>query len=641
MKKGQQIRSRNLEKKTINGRAKFSAAFILACFMGIGYKVYDLQVNEHAAQYAVAKSNTIKGLSTSPERGDIVDRNGVLIAGTRPMYDLVVIPERLASYRRDRTKAVDDYLDMLIKFIPIDEDEQSRIKKKILQSRSYAKVIVLRDLNQTNLSVALENLGYLEGTSVAVKKVRHYPYTGAFLSPLGYVGRVDAEDIKESKEQGYAVISSDYIGKMGLEDVYNKSLYGVIGKETVALDSRGRVVERKIASRPQKGETLKLTLDADLQIEAHKLMEGKKGAVIIQDIKTGEVLTALSMPDVDPNMFMSAMSQQEVNDLYSNKRPLFNRVARGQYPPASVVKQFMSIAALEGEFIKPDSIRWSGPYFTLGGHKFRDWRRDGHGNINMEEAIAVSSDVYFYRLADAMGIDYIHDALSAFGFGAKTGINIAGEVEGLLPSSEWKRRVKGEPWYGGETVTVGIGQGFFMATPIQISNAMVTLLNGGSLYKPSMVAGEQPELISKANISPEYLEAVKEGMEAVVFSKKGTGRGVRRIAEVDMAGKTGTSQVFSTLGKIDYENDEMPEHLRDHAVWTGYAPMDKPEITITVFVENGGSGSSVAAPIAQKLANLYAKKYTHKTLENKAPENSDTEKSVANLLNAPIASSKE
>ncbi|MCY9861250.1 penicillin-binding protein 2 [Vibrio coralliirubri] len=637
MKKGQQIRSRNLEKKTINGRAKLSAAFILACLMGIGYKVYDLQVNEHAAQYAIAKSNTIKGLSTSPERGDIVDRNGVLIAGTRPMYDLVVIPERLSSYRRDRAKAVDDYLDMLSKFIPILEDEQSRIKKKILQSRSYAKVIVFRDLNQTNLSVALENLGYLEGTSIAVKKVRYYPYKGAFLSPLGYVGRVDADDIKTSSEQGYSVISSDYIGKMGLEDEYNKTLYGVIGKETVALDSRGRVVERKIASRPQKGETLKLTLDADLQIEAHKLMNGKKGAVIIQDIHTGEVLTALSMPDVDPNMFMSAMSQQEVNDLYSNKRPLFNRVARGQYPPASVVKPFMSIAALEGEFIKPESVRWSGPYFTLGGHKFRDWKRDGHGNINMEKAIGISSDVYFYRLADSMGIDYIHDALTSFGFGFKTGINIAGEGDGLLPSSEWKRRVKGEPWYGGETVTVGIGQGFFMATPIQMNNALVTLLNGGVLYKPSMVSGSESEVISKVNLTPSYLDAVKDGMEAVVFSKYGTGRGIRRIAEVDMAGKTGTSQVFSTLGKIDYENDEMPEHLRDHAVWSGYVPMDKPEIAITVFVENGGSGSTVAAPIAQRLANLYAKKYIHKSIDSNKVVKTDSDSPVVSLLNAPLA----
>lgn len=588
-----------------------SAAIMLFCFLGLGYKVYDLQVNDHKAQYAIAKNNTIKEISTSPERGDIVDRNGVLVAGTRPMYDLVVIPERLASYRNNREKAAFDYIEMLTKFIPIPEENQTKIRNKILRSRSYEKVIVLRDLNQSNLSVALENIGYLEGTSIQVKKVRQYHYAGAFLSPLGYVSRVDPKDMEKAKREGYHLIASDYVGKMGLEKLYNQQLYGVIGKETVALDAKGRVVERKIASRPVKGKTLQLTLDADLQMEAHKLMGGKKGAVIIQDIETGEVLTALSMPDVDPNQFINSMTQQEVNDLYSTKRPLFNRVALGQYPPASVIKPLMSLIALEGNFIEAESVRWSGPYFELGGHRFRDWKRQGHGYVNMAEAIAVSSDVYFYRLAHAMGIDYIHDALAEFGFGKPTGIHIEGEGEGLLPSSEWKRRVKKEPWYGGETLTVGIGQGFFMLTPIQVNNAMVALLNGGKLYQPVMVKGESRALLNEFYVNPKHVEAVKKGMEDVVFSKKGTGRSLRNIASVAMAGKTGTSQVFSTLGKIDYENDEIAEHLRDHAVWTGYAPMNDPQIAITVFVENGGSGSSVAAPIAQKLANIYAKKYVH------------------------------
>ncbi|MBU2898287.1 penicillin-binding protein 2 [Vibrio hepatarius] len=596
-----------------------SAAVMLLCFLGIGHKVYDLQVNEHQAQYAVAKNNTIKELSTSPERGDVVDRNGVLIAGTKPMYDLVVIPERLASYRNNREKAADDYIDMLSKFIPIPEEEQLKIQKKILRSLSYEKVIVLRDLNQSNLFVALENIGYLEGTSIQVKKVRNYPYTGAFLSPLGYVSRVDPNDVKKAKDEGYSLIPSDYVGKMGLEDLYNQQLYGVIGKETVALDAKGRVVERKIASRPVKGETLHLTLDADLQIEAHKLMEGKKGAVIIQDIASSEVLTALSMPDVDPNKFMNSMTQEEVNEFYSSKRPLFNRVARGQYPPASVMKPFMSLIALEGDFIEADSVRWSGPYFELGGHRFRDWKRQGHGHVNMADAIAVSSDVYFYRLAHSMGIDYIHDALAEFGFGSKSGINIEGEGEGLLPSSEWKSRVKKEPWYGGETLTVGIGQGFLMSTPIQINNAMVALLNGGKLYKPTMVKSEDHALLNEFHITPKHLEAVKQGMEDVVFSKKGTGRAIRRISEVDMAGKTGTSQVFSTMGKIDYENSEIAEHLRDHAVWSGYAPMKDPKIAITVFVENGVGGASIAAPLAQKLANLYAKKYIYNNNNNVTP----------------------
>lgn len=611
MKKGQQIRSRQLERKTINFRAKAATLLMSLAFLPVGYKVYDLQFNQHEAQYEIAKGNTIKELNTAPVRGDIVDRDGVLIADTRPMYDLVVIPERLSGYRKDREAAFTDYIDMLTKFIPVDEEKQASIKKKLKRSRSYAKVIILRDLDQERLSVALENIGYLEGTSVQVRKVRSYPYKGAFLSPLGYVSRVDPKDMEQAKEDGYQLIASDYVGKMGLEKQYNQSLYGVIGKETVALDARGKVIERKIASRPVKGETLQLTLDADLQILAHELMKGKRGAVIMQDVKTGEVLTALSMPDVDPNHFLSQMTQEEVDDLYSSKRPLFNRVARGQYPPASVIKPFMSFIGLEGDFIRATSVRWSGPYFELGGHRFRDWKRQGHGNVNMTDAIAISSDVYFYRLAHSMGIDYIHDSLYEFGFGKKSGIAIKGEGEGLLPSSEWKRRVKREPWYGGETLTVGIGQGFFMATPIQINNALTMLLNGGNLYEPSMVKQGQPKLINSVHLNPEHIKSVMEGMEAVVYSKKGTGRSVRRIADVKMAGKTGTSQVFSTKGSIDYKNEEMPEHLRDHAVFSGYAPMDNPQVAITVFVENGGSGSSVAAPIAQKLANKFAEKYIH------------------------------
>ena len=610
--KRQQIRSRQLEKKTINIRAKISVVLMSICFVGLSYEVFVLQVNEHDKQYKIAKSNTIKTLSTSPERGDIVDRNGSLIAGIRPMYDLVVIPERLSGYRKNREKASLDYVSMLSKFITLTDSEREKIKNKLMRSRSYEKVIVLRDLDQINLSVALGNIGYLEGTSVSVKNVRYYPYKGAFLSPLGYVGRVDQKDLVQSHSEGYTILKNDYVGKMGLENEFNKVLYGQIGKETVALDARGRVVERKISSMPVKGETLKLTIDADLQNEAHLLMKGKKGAIVIQDISTGEVLTALSMPDVDPNAFMNSMTKLEVKDLYSDKRPLFNRIARGQYPPASVIKPFMSLIALEGDFIKSDSSRWSGPFFELGGHRFRDWKRQGHGHINMIDAIAVSSDVYFYRLSNSMGIDYIHDGLAEFGFGKPSGIEINGEGSGLLPNSEWKRRVKKEPWYGGETLTVGIGQGFLMATPIQINNALVAMLNGGKLYSPTMISGLKPKLLNTVNITPRHLLTIKQGMEAVVNSSRGTGRGIKKIAEIDMAGKTGTSQVFSTGGKINYDNDKIAEHLRDHAVWLGYAPMNDPKIAITVFIENGGSGSAQAAPIAQKLANAFAKKYIHK-----------------------------
>lgn len=606
MKRGDTIRKRRNERRKINSRAKK----VFLCFgllsSALLYNVHSLQTTHHDEMKQIAIGNTIKELNLSPERGDIYDRNGVLLAGTRSLYDLVVIPEKISNYRRDREKSVNEFIDVLGNFIEISEESKASIKAKIMKSRSYAEVIVKEDLSDAELSIILANTGLVDGIGVQSKRVRHYMYPEMYLSSIGYVGRVSRDDLKRATD--YKLLSSDYTGKMGIEKLYDKSLYGQVGVERVALNAKGRVVERQIAKRPMKGESLNLSIDHRLQSKAFELMKGHRGAVVMTDIKTGEILTLLSTPTMDANKFIKGLTSQEAKYAFSasSGRPLYNRVIRGQYPPASTVKPFMALAGVSGEFIKPDDVVWSGPYYELGGLKFRDWNKWGHGKVDMTKAIAISSDVYFYKLARAMGIDYIHDYLYELGFGQKTGIELEHEAGGLLPSSSWKRATKKEPWYQGETLNVGIGQGYFMSTPIQLNTALATVLNNGHRLKPQLIKNSDHEELSNVKFEPSAVSSVLSGMEAVT-AKGGTAYSVARKSSVSFAGKTGTGQVYSTNGKEKVSNDDLEKHLRDHALFIGYAPIDNPEVAITVVVENGASGSKVAAPIARDLLEEYWK----------------------------------
>lgn len=597
------VRKRRVERSKINNRVKLLSGVFFIGLVAVSARVYHIQFNDYEKQFSIAKSNTIKELYLSPERGRILDRNGVVLADTRPYYDLVVFPERIANYRKDKKDAIWDFLEVLEQFINIDDKEG--VHEKIFKSDGYNSVIIKRDLDSNSLSTMISNLVFLDGIGIESKKVRNYPFGENYLSPIGYVGRVSKEDLRDGRE--YKIINSDYVGKSSIEALYDKELYGQVGVEKVAVNARGRVIERKITKVPQKGSDVILTIDSRLQNKAIELMKGKKGAVIITDVKNGDLLSLVSAPFFDPNKFISGMSKEESKNILSKDMPLFNRALRGQYPPASTIKPFMALAGLEGEFIKPDKVVWSGPYFEIGGHRFRDWKRWGHGKVNLRQAMEVSSDVYFYRLGDTMGIDYIHDFFSEFGFGKKPMLGVSPEAEGIMPSSSWKTKVKGEPWYGGETINVSIGQGYFMSTPMQLNNAYMMLLNDGVMHKPRIVMSEEPEIINKVSFSKENINSVKKGLEDVVHGEKGTARSLRYKSEMMIAGKTGTGQVFSTKGHIDYDNEKVEESLRDHALFSGYAPMNSPEVLITVVIENGSSGSSVAAPIAKSLFNEYSK----------------------------------
>ncbi|CAH7348273.1 putative Peptidoglycan D,D-transpeptidase MrdA [Vibrio chagasii] len=606
------IRRRRVERKEVNKRSGFLFSIMTLVTLLLGGHIYNLQTTEHEKQSSVVRGNAIKELYISPERGDIVDRNGVPVATTRALYDLVVTPERINGYRRDKDRSIADFVDTLEHFVDFGANKNSVINS-IGQSAAYKNVVVKRDLSEGELPVVLANIGFIDGISIESKKVRQYPHGDTFLSPLGYVGRVDRADLNKASDVGYRLLPTDYTGKMGLESIHNEMLYGTTGIERVALNSRGRVVERQIASPPVKGGTLELSIDSELQLLARELMGDQRGAIIMTDIHTGELLTMLSTPAIDPNKFIRGLSKKESDEMFSSDSgmPLYNRAIRGLYPPASTIKPFMAMAGLSGQYIDANERVWSGPYFELGGHRFRDWVRTGHGWVDMFDAMEVSSDVYFYRLADRMGISYIHDYLSEFGFGAPTGVGLEREGSGLLPSPEWKRRVKKEPWYGGETVTVGIGQGYFMATPMQMQSAYVTLLNGGKKLTPLILKSDAPEIQAELSLNPEHVDVMIKSMANVIYGEKGTARRQGRYDsnKVRFGGKTGTGQVISSGGTLEYDNDDMPMHLRDHAWFSAFAPLDEPRIAVTVFVEHGGSGSAVAAPMARHMINKYSELY--------------------------------
>lgn len=605
------LRKRRVERRDVNDRAVVIFSLLVICLLALLFKVAHLQIAQHEHQKKIAVGNTIKSLYISPERGDVFDRNGELIASVRPKYDLAVIPEKIPSYHQDQDRSVREFLEMLRNFIELPEDSLEDVTKDILKARSYAEVVVKSDLPDSELATLLANTGLVDGITVRSRKVRNYLYPEIYASALGHVGRVDASDLKRAKGDGFKLLTSDLTGKSAVEKRLDSVLYGKVGKEVVALNSRGRVVERQIANIPTKGSGIALTLDHELQMKAAELMKGRRGAIVMTNVNTGELLTLLSFPSMDVNKFVTGLSKEDAKEIFSESagRPLYNRATRGQYPPASTIKPFMVLAGIEGEFIDPYEVVNSGPHYKLGGLTFRDWKRWGHGKVDAVKAVAVSSDVYFYKLANKMGVDYIHDYLAEFGFGQATGFEFGTESTGLLPSSDWKRKVKGEPWYAGESLNVGIGQGYFMVTPMQLTMATSMLVNGGKRLQPTLIRGAGVNVLSTLNIPKKSLKPVLQGMVDVIHSKSGTARSIRKKAGGKIAGKTGTAQVYSTNGLEKTKNEDLKESLRDHALFMGYYPYDAPEVAITVFVENGSSGSKVAAPIAAEILDLYAKKY--------------------------------
>ncbi|MFK5950708.1 MAG: penicillin-binding protein 2 [Methylococcales bacterium] len=582
--------------------AVFAIVLLLMCGL-VGRLIY-LQVVGHEHYSTMAKSNRIKVVPLPPTRGIIYDRHNRVLAENIPSYSLELIPEQIEN--------LDETLQRLQKLLDISDEKIAQFLKHKHQSKRFDSIPLLLRMSDEKVAKFAVVRPYYPGVDVHARLVRHYPYKDLTSHVVGYVGRINEKELKSLPVSEYR--GTHHVGKIGIEKTYESQLHGKTGYSEIETNAQRRAVKTVSADDPVPGKNLHLTLDVDLQKTAYDALEGHNGAVVAIEIKTGEVLVLASRPGFDPNPFVYGISSKAYHALQqSDAQPLFNRALRGQYPPGSTIKPFIALAGLENKVTEFHHKLFCPGYYQLPKikHKYRDWKTWGHGPVDMNDAITQSCDVYFYNLARNLGIERIHDFLQKFGFGEKTGIDLVGEKAGLLPSKAWKRRVKKQPWYPGETLITGIGQGFLQVTPLQLARATATLGNKGHIVTPYLVdknyhfkAGRvHPD--EQIKLDEQNVDDVISAMVNVVHGARGTARRLKKGINYQIAGKTGTAQVFTVKQEEKYNKDEVTLKNRDHALFISFAPAADPQIAVAVVVENGGHGGSVAAPIAGKIMKQY------------------------------------
>ena len=569
-----------------------------------------LQVVWHDHFTTLSEDNRLKLLPLPPNRGLIYDRNGILLAENLPSYRLEITPEQ-----------VDDMgatLSALEDIIEIRDIDRSRFEKLLARKPRFEAIPLRFHLNDEDVARFSVNRHRFPGVDITAGLARHYPQGPHAVHALGYVGRIDEKALQVLDNSNYR--GTSHVGKNGIEKTYEELLHGKVGLQQVETTAQGRIIRILHRTPPVSGRNIYLTIDSRVQAAAEKAFGDYSGAAIAIDPNNGDVLAFVSLPTYDPNPFVNGIDYDDYAALRNNdKEPLFNRVLRGQYPPGSTIKPFMGLAGLESGITGIHSKTYCPGFYMLPGkdRKYRDWKRRGHGTVDLNIAITQSCDVYFYDLAQSMGIDGIHDYLQHFGFGKASGIDIQGELSGLLPSKDWKRSHRDQPWFPGETIIAGIGQGFFLVTPIQLAAATAALANGGRMLQPQIVYAEQeadsdellphqPQLHETITIhEQQHWDHVITAMTDVVHSARGTARRIGKDSPYKIAGKTGTAQVFGLKEEEKYDAAAIAEKLRDHALFIAFAPVDDPKIAIAVIVENGGGGGSVAAPIARAIMDAY------------------------------------
>lgn len=601
------LKNNEFELKKINTRTKSFIIIIFLFFSIITSRVFYLQIVKGSEFKSVAEKNIIRENKLLPERGNIYDVDGKLIAGNKNIYSLFVLPEEIKGFKGNketRKKAIETFIDLLSKKIDIENKEE--LLNKILKARTYLEFNIKSNLTEEELKILMSNKDYLDGLRFKSETVRHYPDNDLFFHIVGYVSKSDRRDLEIYSD--IDILLNSYIGKVGIEKYFNRELYGKNGLEEIKINAHGRIKSKDLIKSPEKGKDIYLTLDRDIQLLAKEELK-HKGAIVALNAKTGDIIAYYSNPTYDPNKFVSGLTRKDLEYINSKDSPLIDRIIQGQYPPASTIKPFIGLAAMVGQYITGDRVVRCGPHYQIGTHRFRDWVKQGHGDTDMIKSIARSVDVYYYRLGHEMGVDYMHDFLYQYGFGQKVPFNLKQNQQiGLLPNNHWKKKMHNEPFYPGEEVIIAIGQGQFLITPLQLAYATKLLVNNGEKYNLNFIKGKSKEIIGKINAPKEHLEYVKQGLKEVVHGRMGTARDIRKFIKYESGGKTGTAQVFSTRGEIDYDNAEIPEHLRDHGWYMGFAPYDDPEIVVVVLTENSGGGGSNSAPIAAKIMNLYLDK---------------------------------
>jgi len=609
------------EQRTFGVRALLAGAFAALMLALVAGRLVWLQVLQYEHYAELSQGNRVRIEPLPPDRGIIYDRKGRVLAENTPAYQLTITREQVPD--------LDATLSRLVQMDLLESDDLDRVRKLLASRRLFEAVPVRLRLTDDEISRYAVHRHELPGVDLATRMARHYPYGPVGVHALGYVGSISEEDLKRLDPGEY--FGTAAIGKTGIERAYESELHGEGGFREVLVNAEGRSVDTMGGAKPQlrterpvAGKDLELSLDIELQRVAEEALGTKRGAVVALDPWTGDVLVLASTPTFDPNKFARGISAKDYRELTTDPdQPLYNRALRGTYPPGSTIKPLMALAGLEAGVIKPEDKRFCPGYFTLPGstRRYRDWKKQGHGYVDMREAIMTSCDVYFYGLAATLGIDRIHDTMARLGFGSPTGIDVEGERSGIMPSTEWKKQAfkkrEMQVWFPGETVIVGIGQGYWTTTPLQLAHATAVLATRGPHFKPQLVRALRdpntrersqrpsqplPTVLLK---NPANWEVIVDAMVAVTTGPRGTAVRAARGAGYTIAGKTGTAQVFSVGQQERYDEEEVAERLRDHALFVAFAPAEKPKLVIAVLVENGGHGGSVAAPVARAVFDAY------------------------------------
>ncbi|HIF52326.1 MAG TPA: penicillin-binding protein 2 [Thiotrichaceae bacterium] len=601
------------ESSLIAKRVYISGLIILLLVLMIISRVFYLTVLEYDHFTTLSKSNRVKITPIPPIRGLIYSRDGILLAENKPIFSLEVIPEQIDD--------VDELINQLKKIISIEDNDIKRFKKSLKKKRRFENVALRLNLNEEEAALFAVNRHRFSGVDVVAGLNRYYPLGEELVHSIGYVARIDEDDMKKLNASNYS--GTTHIGKLGIEKSYESLLHGDVGYQQVEVNAQGRVIRVLDRTAPKPGENLHLTIDISLQRVAIEALKNKRGAIVAIDPRNGDILTFVSSPGYDPNKFVNGIDTKSYKALLSSKdKPLINRATQGKYPPGSTIKPFMGLLALNNGVRNLNDESWCPGWFSLKGHehRYRDWKKQGHGHTDLHKAIIQSCDVFFYILAHELGINRIHQGLSKFGLGKKSGIDISGESKALLPSREWKRKALGQAWFPGETLIIGIGQGYALTTPIQLAKATASLASRGNVVVPrlvfstsSSITNEKKELPIKTEDkiimnNERYWGDIIQSMRDVVHGVSGTAWRSGLNAKYEFAGKTGTAQVIGIAQDKEYNKDEISEEFQDHALFIAFAPVESPEIAVAIIVENGGGGSKTAAPIARKMFDNFMNK---------------------------------
>lgn len=588
------------EKHLIQNRLMVAAIGGACLLILLVVRLIWLQLIETERFQTASEANRLQTLPVSPARGLIVDRNGMILAENRPNLQLLLVPEEVDD--------IDVMVSEVRSRIEFTDGDAERFAKNLKSRRRPRDPVVVKDdLSESEAALIAVDLFQFPGLQIEARPTRFYPYGGLTAHSLGYVGRLSLSELQAIEESRYA--GTETIGKSGVEKAYEDALLGQVGVERVETSARGQIMRSVDRDDPVPGADIPLHLDIGLTAKLYEALGDRRGAIVTMDPQTGGILGLASAPTYDANAFIGGISQAEYAALQVNQdTPLFNRALRGQYPPGSTIKPMLGLVGLHYGAVTWEKEISDRGFFQLSGddHKYRDWKRWGHGRVNIEKAVIESCDTYFYEMAVRLGVDQMSEGMRWFGFGRRQGRDIQGDLPGVLPSREWKRQARNQSWYLGETVISGIGQGFWVTTPLQLAAATTAMARRGNFIEPHFSVLEDVDAGAPVPLGDSMdWERMIDAMEDVLHGERGTARGAARGLNYRIAGKTGTVQVVGIAQEEEYKEDEIEERLRDHALFVGFAPADSPSIVLALVIENGGSGGTSAAPVARQIFDYW------------------------------------